>query len=120
VPALPVIGTFQAILSWETLDELIVDATSRVPARLPFGSVQLAAAAAGAAAVLVADVVVACVCALVADELVAADDDADVDDDDFLELPPQPASSPTAAMSATSTPQTCPRVFRPGTLIKCT
>jgi hypothetical protein len=41
------------------------------------------------------------------------------DDDDFFELPPQPASSPTAATSATSAPRTFPRVLRPEMLIGC-
>ena len=47
-PGLPVIGTFQATPSLLTLDELIEDVTSRVPARLPLGCVQAAAAAEGA------------------------------------------------------------------------
>ena len=111
------IGTFQATPSLLTLDELICEATSRVPARLPLGCVQAAAAALGAA-VVVDDVVVAWVVAAVVDELVVAGGGEDVvdDEDDFLELPPQPASSPTAAMSARITPVTCTRDHRRGTL----
>ena len=63
MPALPVIGTFQATPSLETLDELIDDCTSRVPARLPLGCVQLAAAAAGRRRRAGDDVVVAWVVA---------------------------------------------------------
>jgi hypothetical protein len=63
-------------------------------------------------------VVVACVCALV-DELVGAAVDVD-DDDDFFELPPQAASSATAAITAPSTPKMCPRVHRREVLIGCT
>src|ERR1700722_5214215 len=50
-PSLPVIGTFQATPSLETLDDVMDDTTSRVPARLPLGCVQAAAAAAGAGGV---------------------------------------------------------------------
>src|ERR1700722_391713 len=100
-PSLPVIGTFQATPSLETLDDVMDDTTSRVPARLPLGCVQAAAAAAGAGGVGVGGGGGAAVVAAAVDELVGAAVDADVvDDEDFLELPPQPASNPTAAMSA--------------------
>src|ERR1700753_3147924 len=91
VPDLPVIGTDHATFSWLTLDELIDDATLRVPARSPLGSVQADAWPAvepplDGVVVVAPDVVDAAV--------VLALGDAD--------LLPQPASTPTAAASTSN------------------
>jgi hypothetical protein len=90
----------------DTLDELIDDWTSRVPARSALYCDQLVAAA-DVVPLLDGVVVVACVCVAL-DVLDDVDEDvvAAADELDFLELPPHPASSPTAATRATSTPRT--------------
>src|ERR1700744_2256989 len=94
---LPVIGVAQDCFSWVTLDELIDEVTSRVPAWLPFGSVHADATPADEppldGGVVVADVVDAAV--VLAEVVDALEDDVDEDDvvlpadgvDDDLLLP---------------------------------
>jgi hypothetical protein len=121
-----VIGTFHATPSWLTLEDLIEDCTSRVPASSPLGCVHPAAAAdvelpLDGVVVVPPDVVVALdVPVDVLDDVTALDavELDDKDDDDFVELPPQPASSAITATTTTGALKIWRRPRRLKTLIQ--
>jgi hypothetical protein len=105
VPLTPTIGIVHATFSFDTFDELIELATSRVPSGVAFGNDHVWAACAVVAAVVLAVVVAAVVAAVVDDDVTAAVADDDVELAvlvDLWLLPPHAAIATAAATAATT------------------